>query len=183
MTKKAYYSRQVKKASQLLFYKRHTKPGVKGWELKNILGSNYPKILKVLDRYLEKLGFHIKIVFEGETPSGEPSLEELNRARFYVTAKGDLSEKDSKMMGWRIDDVAGLAITISYIISKKGKSPRDEVEDLLRTKVPEWRVEMNINRYIKAGYLGEDEHGQLYLDWRTRAEVDQKAFIEMLLQK
>ena len=54
MTKKAYYSRQVKKASQLLFYKRHTKPGVKGWELRNTLGSNYPKILKVLDRYLEK---------------------------------------------------------------------------------------------------------------------------------
>ena len=107
----------------------------------------------------------------------------MNRARFYVTAKGDLSEKDSKMMGWRIDDVAGLAITISYIISKKGKSPRDEVEDLLRTKVPEWRVEMNINRYIKAGYLGEDDYGQLYLDWRTRAEVDQKAFIGMLLQK
>ncbi|MEJ2241147.1 MAG: hypothetical protein P8Y18_03270 [Candidatus Bathyarchaeota archaeon] len=42
---------------------------------------------------------------------------------------------------------------------------------------------MNINRYIKAGYLGEDDHGQLYLDWRTRAEVDQKKFIEMLLQK
>ena len=183
MTKKAYYSRKVKKASQLLFYKRHSKPGVKGWELKNTLGSDYPKILKLLDKYLEKLDLHIKIVFDGETPSGEPSLEELNRARFYVTVRGDLSDKDSKMMGWRIDDVAGLAVTISYIISKKGKTLRDEVEDLLRKKIPEWRVEMNLNRYIKAGYLGEDEHGQLYLDWRTRAEVDQKALIELLLQK
>lgn len=183
MTKKAYYSRKIKKASQLLFYKRHTKPGVKGWELKNTLGSDYPKILKVLEKYLEKLGLHIKIVFEGETPSGDPSLEELNRARFYVTVRGDLSEKDSKIMGWRIDDVAGLAVAISYIISKKGKTPRDEVEDLLRSKIPEWRVEMNINRYIRAGYLAEDDNGQLYLDWRTRAEVDQKEFIALLLQK
>lgn len=183
MTKKAYYSRKIKKASQLLFYKRHTKPGVKGWELKNALGSDYPKILKILDKHLEKLGLHIKTVFEGELPSDEPSLEELNRARFYVTFKGDLLNKDPKMMGWRIDDVAGLAVSISYIISKKGKAPKNEVEDLLCNKIPKWRVEMNINRYIRAGYLGEDEHGQLYLDWRTRAEVDQKAFIELLLQK
>jgi len=76
-----------------------------------------------------------------------------------------------------------LAIAISYIISKKGKAPRDEVEDLLRSKVTGWRVEMNMNRYIRTGYLGEDEYNQLYLDWRTRAEVDQKALVELLLLK
>ncbi len=27
----------------------------------------------------------------------------------------------------------------------------------------------------------QDDKGQLYLDWRTRAEVDQKALIDMLL--
>jgi hypothetical protein len=27
----------------------------------------------------------------------------------------------------------------------------------------------------------QDEKGQLFLDWRTRAEVDQKALINMLL--
>ena len=85
------------------------------------------------------------------------------------------------MMGWRIDDVAGLATSISYIISKKGKAPRDEVEDLLRSKLPGWRVEMNMSRYIRSGYLGEDEHGMLYLDWRTRAEVDQKELVDLLL--
>ena len=69
--------------------------------------------------------------------------------------------KDAKMMGWRIDDLAGLATAISYIISKKGKAPRDEVEDLLRSKLPGWRVEMNISRYIRSGYLGEDEHNPL----------------------
>ena len=183
MKRKAYYSRKIKRATQLLFYKRHIKPGVKGWELKNALGSDYPKIIKMLDNHLEKLDLKVKIVFEVEIPSGAPTLEELNRARFYVTVRGDLPEKDAKMMGWRIDDIAGLAIAISYIISKKGKAPRDEVEDLLRSKVTGWRVEINMNRYIRTGYLGEDEYNQLYLDWRTRAEVDQKALVELLLLK
>jgi hypothetical protein len=44
------------------------------------------------------------------------------------------------MMGWRIDDVAGLAAAISHIIAKKGKAPREEVADLLRTKLPSWRL-------------------------------------------
>ena len=183
MTKKAYYDRKIKRATQLLFYKHHMKPGVKGLELKNALGSDYPKVLKILENHLEKLDLQIKTVFEGENPSGEPTLEELNKARFYVTVRGGLPEKDAKMMGWRIDDLAGLATAISYIISKKGKASRDNVEELLRSKLPGWRVEMNIARYIRNGYLGEDEHNQLYLDWRTRAEVDQKALVELLLTK
>ncbi len=181
MKRKAYYARKIKRASQLLFYKRHMKPGLKGWELKNALGSDYPKILKVLDKHLEKLDFQVKTVFEGEEPVGKPTLEELNRARFFVTLKGVLPSKDVKMMGWRIDDIAGLAVAISYIISKKGKAPREEVEDLLRSKLPGWRVDMNMNRYIRAGYLTEDENNMLYLDWRTRAEVDQKGLVDLLL--
>jgi hypothetical protein len=42
-------------------------------------------------------------------------------------------------------------------------------------------VDVNLDRYIRAGYLAEDENSQLYLDWRTRAEVDQKALVDMLL--
>jgi hypothetical protein len=183
MTRKAYYSRKIKRAAQLLFYKRHRKPGVKGWELKNKLGSDYPKILQVLDKTLEKLDLQIKTVFEGETPSEKPTLEELNRARFFVTLRGGLPSNDTKMMGWRIDDIAGLAIVVSYIISKKGKAPREEVEDILRIKLPGWRVEMNMNRYIRSGYLAEDENNMLYLNWRTRAEVDQKALVELVLLK
>ena len=181
MTRKTYYARKIKRAAQLLLYKCHMKPGVKGWELRNALGSDYPKILKVLDDQLEKLDLQVKTAFEGETPAGEPTLEELNKARFFITVRGGLPSKDAKMMGWRIDDIAGLATAIGYIISKKGKAPRDEVEDLLRSKLPGWRVEMNINRYIRSGYLAEDEHSQLYLDWRTRAEVDQKALVKLLL--
>jgi hypothetical protein len=183
MTRKAYYARKIKRAAQLLFYKRHRKPGIRGWELRNKLGSDYPKILKVLDVHLEKLDLQVKTVFEGEKSAGEPSLEELNRARFFVTLRGGFPSNDAKMMGWRIDDIAGLATAISYIVSQKGKAPREEVEDLLRTKLPGWRVDMDMNRYIRSGYLAEDENNMLYLDWRTRAEVDQKALVDLLLSK
>jgi len=181
LKRKAYYVRAIKRAAHLLFYRRHRKPGVKGWELKRRLGSDYPKVLSILDSYLEKLDLQIKTVFEEEKPAEKPTLEQLDKARFYVTLRGGLTPKETKLCGWRIDDIAGLAISISYIISKKGKAPREEVEELLRNKLSGWRVDINMDRYIRSGYLAEDENKQLYLDWRTRAEVDQKALVDLLL--
>jgi hypothetical protein len=40
---------------------------------------------------------------------------------------------------------------------------------------------MNVDRYIAEGYLGEDESGNLYIDWRSRAEVDQKQLVDLVL--
>ena len=180
--RKGVYAAKVKRATHLLFYRRHQKPGVKGWELHKSLGADYPKVLDVLDDYLKPLDMQVKTVFEEEKqPAEKPSLEELDKARFYVTLRGDLAPKESKMIGWRIDDLAGLAITISYIISKKGQVPRKDVEDLLGEKIPGWKVGINIDRYIRYGYLSQDDNQQLYLNWRTRAEVDQRALIDMLL--
>jgi hypothetical protein len=181
--RKAYYASKIKRAVHMLFYRRHKKPGVKGWELRKALGSDYPKVLKILDDYLKTLDLQVKTVFEEEKPVEKPTLEELDKARFYVTLRGELTPKEAKMIGWRIDDLAGLAIAITHVISKKGKAPRKEVEELLRDKLPGWKVGFNIDRYIRYGYLTQDENEQLYLDWRTRAEVDQKALIDLLLSK
>jgi len=181
LRRKAYYVRKIKRATHLLFYRHHRKPGVKGWELRRRLGSDYPKVLGILDDHLEKLDLQVKTVFEGEKPVEKPTVQQLDKARFYITLRGGLTPKETKMMGWRIDDIAGLATAISCIISKKGKAPREEVEDLLRKKLPGWRVDTNMNRYIKSGYLAEDENKQLYLDWRTRAEIDQKTLVDLLL--
>ncbi|MGD8506592.1 MAG: hypothetical protein PVF15_08020 [Candidatus Bathyarchaeota archaeon] len=181
LKKKALYSRKIKRATHLLFYKRHRKPGVKGWELKRSLGSDYPKVIRLLDSYLEKLDLQVKTVFEGEKPVEKPTLAQLDKARFYVTIRGTIVQKETKLCGWRIDDIAGLAMAISYVISKKGKASREDVEELLRDKLPGWRVDLNLDRYIRAGYLAEDKNSQLFLDWRTRAEVDQKALINILL--
>ncbi len=178
--RKGVYGSKIKKATQMLFYKRHQKPGVKGWELRKALGSDYPKVLDLLDDYLKPLDLQVKTIFEEEKTPEKPTLEELDKARFYVALRGDLATKD-KLMGWRIDDLAGLAITISFIISKKGQAARKDVEKLLAEKMPNWKIGLNIERYIRYGYLGQDDSGQLFLDWRTRAEVDQKALINMLL--
>jgi hypothetical protein len=178
--KKGVYGSKIKKATQMLFYKRHQKPGVKGWELHKALGSDYPKVLDLLDDYLKPLDLQVKTIFEEEKTPEKPTGEELDKARFYVALRGDLQTKD-KLMGWRIDDLAGLAITISYIISKKGQAPRKDVEKLLSEKMPNWKIGLNIERYIRYGYIGQDDNGLLFLDWRTRAEVDQKALITMIL--
>ena len=183
MKKKGVYASKMKRATHMLFYRRHQKPGVKGWELHKALGADYPKVLEILDDYLKSLDLQVKTVFEEEkTPSGKPSLEELDKARFFITLRGELTPKEPKMMGWRIDDLAGLAIAISHIISKKGQAPRKDVEELLNEKLPGWKVGLNIDRYIRYGYLQEDDNEQLYLDWRTRAEVDEKALIDLLLK-
>jgi hypothetical protein len=180
--RKGIYASKVKRATHMLFYRRHQKPGVKGWELHKTLGSDYPKVLSILDDNLKNLDLQVKTLFEEEkTPNEKPTVDELDKARFFVTLRGDLTPKEAKMIGWRIDDLAGLAITISHIISKKGQTSRKEVEKLLGEKLPEWKVGLNIDRYIRYGYLQQDENEQLYLDWRTRAEVDEKALIDSLL--
>ncbi len=179
--RKAYSANKIKRAVHLLFYRKHRKPGVKGWELRKALGSDYPKVLKVLDKHLKPFDLQVKTVFEGEKPPEKPALDQLNKARFCITLRGELTPKEVKMIGWRIDDLAGLAVTIAYIMSKKGKATRKEVEELLRNKLPGWKVGINVDRYIRYGYLMQDENEQLYLDWRTHTEVDQKALIDLVL--
>ena len=180
--RKGTYAAKIKRATHMLFYRKHQKPGVKGWEMHKTLGSEYPKVLDVLDDFLKSLDLQVKTVFEEEKPPEKPTLDDLDRARFYVTLRGDLQPKEAKMIGWRIDDLAGLAITISYIISKKGQAARKDLEDLLSEKLAGWKVGLNLDRYIRYGYLQQDDNEQVYLDWRTRAEVDEKALIDLLLR-
>ncbi|MDI9577701.1 MAG: hypothetical protein QM398_06165 [Thermoproteota archaeon] len=177
--RKGAYAGKIKKATQMLFYKHHQRPGVKGWELHKAIGSDYPKVLDVLGDYLKPLDLEVKTVFEEEKTPDKPTIEELDKARFFV-ALSSVETKD-RLMGWRVDDLAGLAITISYIVSQKGQASRKDVEKLLSEKIPNWKVNLNLERYIRYGYLMQDDKNQLFLDWRTRAEVDQKKLIELLL--
>ena len=180
--RKGTYAAKIKRATHMLFYRKHQKPGVKGWEMHKTLGSEYPKVLDVLDDFLKSLDLQVKTVFEEEKPPEKPTLDDLDKARFYITLRGDLQPREAKMIGWRIDDLAGLAITISYIISKKGQAARKDLEDLLSEKLAGWKVGLNLDRYIRYGYLQQDDNEQVYLDWRTRAEVDEKALIDLLLR-
>lgn len=164
--------RKVKKAAQLMFFRRHRIPGVKGWELKKALGENYMEVIVVLNSTLDKLGMEVKRINE---EGGEE--EKTERDRFMIVLKNHLVEKAS---GERIDEVAMLSATLAYIISKQGKAPRKAVESFLSDKFPKRRVFFALDRYIKQGYLGEDDR-VLYIGWRTRAEVDRKSLLDLIL--
>jgi hypothetical protein len=175
------YSRKVKDAVHLLFFKHHRLPGVRGWELKQELGPEWLEVIDVLDGQLKNLDLRVTRVLDDPNLLEEPLRSQLLDARFYVTMAGNIDQKTAKTIGWRIDDIAGLAVTVAFLISKQGKSPRIDVEKTLGEKLPGWRTKMNIDRYIEQGYLGEDERGNLYLDWRTRAEIDQKQLVDLIL--
>jgi len=168
--------RKVKKAAQLLFFRQHRIPGVKGWELKKALGADYVEVIAVLNSALDKFGMEVKrISEEGGEREGEEKKAE--RDRFMIVLKSPVIEKAS---GERIDNIAMLSATLAYIISKQGKVPRKAVEDFLSDKFPKQRVYFAIDRYIKQGYVGEDDKA-LYIGWRTRAEVDRKALLDLIL--
>ena len=175
------YSRKVKDAVHLLFFRHHRLPGVRGWELKQELGPEWLEVIDVLDGQLKNLDLRVTRVLDDPDLLEEPTRSQLLDARFYVTMAGTVDQKTAKTIGWRIDDIAGLAVTVAFLISKQGKSPRIDVEKALGEKLPGWRAKMNVERYIEQGYLGEDERGNLYLDWRTRAEIDQKQLVDLIL--
>jgi len=166
---------RLSRAAQLLLFRHHIMPGAKGWELRKALGRDYAQILKLLDAELEKLGLAVKRVSEGE--------ESPDTERWFVTLRGHPKLTDARTFGWRVDDMAMLTVALAHILSKGGKAPLKEVERMLGEKFPRWRVESTIDRFIRRGYLSEDDQGVLYLGWRAMAEVDQRTLLSMLLGK
>jgi len=175
------YSKKSKQAAHMLFFKHHRLPGVRGWELRQELGPEWLEVLDVLDSQLKLLDLQVKHIFDEPDMYGEPTKEQLSDARYYITLRGSVDQKTIKTIGWRIDDIAGLAVAVAYLISKQGKAPRVEVEKVLTEKLPGWRVKLNVDHYIEDGYLGQTETGTLYLDWRSRAEIDQKQLVDIIL--
>lgn len=162
---------KVERAAQLILFKRHREPGAKDWELKQTLGKRYEEIVDMLDQELGRMGLTVKKIDEDKD---KPT-------RYYATMKGHPRLSD-RTFGWRIDDMACLTIILSYIQAKRGKAPVDEVEDILKEKIPKWRVDQNINRFSKMGYISEED-GMLTMDWRARAEIDKEEMLEELLSK
>lgn len=180
MSEDATISKKLKKASQLLLYQHHRLPGAKGWELKKFIGKDYFKIVKLLERRLDDLGLEVKIVFEDGLEHPHAKEDELERARFYILSKSPILSSEASLSGWRIDTLAVLAAALSFITSKQGKATRREVEDLLNEKFPDWKVDQDLGRFLRRGYLAEDEEGTLFIGWRTRAEIDRKALLGII---
>jgi hypothetical protein len=47
-------------------------------------------------------------------------------------------------------------------------------------EISDWKVDQDFNRFIRRGYLDEDEEGNLYIGWRTRAEIDRKTLVSII---
>jgi hypothetical protein len=176
---RARAERKLKKAAQLLLFRQHRNPGVKGWELKRALGEDYLEVLAVLDAALDKLGMAVKRIEEegGSEEGAGVEGEGAERDRFMIVLKGPLLDKAS---GERIDTIALLSAALAYLMAKQGKASRKVVEEFLSAKFPQQRVYFALDRFIKQGYLGEEDKA-LFIGWRTRAEVDRKALMDLIL--
>jgi len=172
---KALLERKVKKAFQVLVLHRGRNPGVKGWEMKRYLGRDYRQIIEVLSEDVSGLGLE---VFEVKGADGTD-----DSSRFLLRFKEPPTVSEAETSGIRIDDLAVLAATIAFVNSKQGRAARREVEQFLREKFPKWRVEYSLDRYVKRGYLEQDERSMLHTGWRTRAEVDEKTLMTLILAR
>ena len=44
-------------------------------------------------------------------------------------------------------------------------------------------MEYSLDRYVKRGYLEQDDKSLLHIGWRTRAEIDEKTLMTMILSR
>jgi len=172
---RALLERKVRKAFQVLVLQRGRNPGVKGWDMKRHLGRDYRKIVEVLSEDIAPLGLE---VFEVKGPDGAEDT-----SRFLLRFREAPTITEAETSGIRIDDLAVLAATIAFVNAKQGRAARRETEQFLREKFPKWRVEYSLDRYVKKGYLEQDERALLHVGWRTRAEVDEKTLMTMILSR
>jgi len=172
---RALLERKVRKAFQVLVLQRGRNPGVKGWEMKRHLGRDYRKIVEVLSEDVSALGLE---VFEVKGADGTD-----DSSRFLLRFRETPTVSEAETSGIRIDDLAVLAATIAFINSKQGRAARREAEQFLREKFPKWRVEYSLDKYLKRGYLEQDDRTMLHVGWRTRAEVDEKTLMTMILSR
>ncbi len=179
MSRETNYPDKLKRAVHLLFFKRGRKPGAREWELKTIVGKRHHEVLKNLNEILDEMDLEIHEFEEGAESKIEKSERESRR--YLIRLKGTLQPKEAKLIGWRIDNLAALAIALSLVISKQGKAERDEIEHIVGEKLGKWRSMTLVDSMIRNGYLTEDKEGMILLGWRTKAEVDLKSLMTLLI--
>jgi hypothetical protein len=181
---RSFYSDKLKRAMHLLIFKRGKLPGAREWELKEKIGKNFEQVLEQLNQLLAELDLEIKKVTEptqGEMmPTGETHASE--EARYFITLKGTLGLKEAKLIGWRIDNLAGLGAALAFLVSKQGKAPRQEIEKLLAIKFGHWKALTLVDIFLRSGYLEEDDAGVMALGWRTRSEVDLRTLMTKMAE-
>ena len=143
--------------------------------MKRHLGRDYRKLVEVLSEDIKSLGLE---VFEVKGPDGAD-----DSSRFLLRFREPPTISEAETSGIRIDDLAVLAATVAFVNSRQGRTSRREAEHFLREKFPKWRVEYSLDRYVKRGYLEQDDKSMVHIGWRTRAEIDEKTLMTMILSR
>ena len=159
---------KLKRAALLLMLKRHRYPGAKEWELKRYLGEHYDEVLGLLEKHLEALGLGIKCVNEGDTK------------HYAIIVKDNKVAKEIKAYSWRIDEMAVLAISLSYILARNEGVSEKELVNLLSEKIAKWRVERALEKFIRLGYL-EKRDDRIYIGLRSKLEFDLEKLVRMVI--
>ena len=177
-----FYSDKLKRAMHLLVFRRGKMPGAKEWELKEKLGRNFEQVLAQLNQLLSELDLEIKKVKEQSAADTLHTGSPMDENRYYIALKGTMGLKEAKMIGWRIDNLAALAASVAYLLSKQGKAPRDDLEKLLAIKFGRWKSVTLVDVFLRTGYLEEDDAGVMSTGWRTRSEIDLKALMTKMAE-
>ncbi len=181
MSEEAELRAKLKRAAHMLFFRTHSRPGVKGWELKKGLGRNYLKVVDLLNKELEKIGLRIEAISqEGGRPKNE---QDFLYSTFFVTFKDPPDWPEVRGSGWRIDEMAALTACLSLILSRGGKIRRKEIDELLEKKIPSWRTRAMTEKFLRMGYLSLSEENEVIVGWRSMVEIDLQKLMNLLLGK
>jgi hypothetical protein len=163
------------KGLTVLLYQRHFQPGLKGWELKRLLGRSYLDVLKLTESMASDLGLKLVAVPE------EEDEKDPDKARYVLVTKAPL--KDRELGGWlRMEEAASLAIILSQLFVRTGSAPRRLLEDSIKEKLPGWRVQQIMNKLVRLGYVEEDGDF-LKVGWRSKVEIDRDELLTSILSK
>ncbi|MCS7094313.1 MAG: MAGE domain-containing protein [Thaumarchaeota archaeon] len=165
--------RKVALAAAMILTSGHRQPGVRGWELRRRLGKNYEKVLEALDSRLRRVGLKIKSV-------QEEGSDDPDRTRYYVVISEPLALYDLGTMGYSMDEVAILAVTLAFLFTNNDRAPYKQVVELLESKYPKWRVESVLERLTRRGYLMRTEDDSLVVGWRSKVEVDRQELLRAI---
>lgn len=165
---------KVRRALQLILFRRGRRPGARDWELRNRLGKDHDAVLARVDTLLGDLDLKLKAV-------SEPGLAEDAGVRYLAILRGTMAPSEARLTGWRIDSLAALSASLAFVLAKQGRVPREDLEDLIGEKLGRWRSETLVDAFVRSGYMFEDDSGLMALGWRSYAEVELKDLIAKVL--
>lgn len=137
------------------------------------LGKNYERVLEALNTRLKRVGLKIRSV-------QEEGSDDPDRTRYYVVVSEPLALNDLGTMGYSIDEVAILAVTLAFLFTNNDRAQYKQVVELLESKYPKWRVESVLERMVRRGYLVRTDDDNLVVGWRSRVEVDRQELLRAI---